>query len=314
VRRRRTFTALVTVIVVASVVAIGHDRATPTLAASASRAAPSGQGDRALFAPGACVSMAPTRGDRHQTVFLDAGHGGPDPGASGTTTDGRSVDERALTLPVVLDAAASLRAAGYRVVVSRAVDTSVARLVPADLDPTGSLSLQGEHDDTEARVTCANLSGAAVLMSVHFNAFSDPTARGLLTTYDDSRPFTAANQQFAQLVDADVLSALHQAGWDVPDRGVLPDTTVGAPALSVEAHEYGHLLLLGPAAAGWLAHPTSMPGALVEPLFLTDPPEASVAADPVGQRAIAAGIVSAIESFVSWSVSLSSGPPTTRSG
>ena len=32
--------------------------------------------DPKLFSPGACVSFPPTRGDQHETVFLDAGHGG----------------------------------------------------------------------------------------------------------------------------------------------------------------------------------------------------------------------------------------------
>src|SRR5579859_7041411 len=192
----------------------------------------------AEFAPGACVGMPPTNGDRHVTVFLDAGHGGPDPGAAGYTTSGLAVYERALTLPVVLDAAAMLRAAGYRVVVSRTIDTSVARLGPGDLTSSGSLSLHGEHADIEARAMCANLSQADVLLSVHYNAFSDPTAHGLLTTYDDSRPFATKNQRLAQLVDAGILSSLHGAGWQVPDRGSVVDTTVGAPALSEEAHAY----------------------------------------------------------------------------
>lgn len=295
-RRRRTLTTLVVVVIATGIaVADRHHRArSKAVVAQPPAVTPVGGG---LFAANACMAMAPSGPDRHETVFLDAGHGGPDPGASGVTADGQSVDERQLTLPVVLDAASGLRAAGYRVVVSRTVDTAVARLGPDDLSATGQLSATGEHDDTEARVSCANLSGAEVLVSVHFNAFSDPTAAGLLTTYDDSRPFTAANQQFAQILDADILSALKSAAWSVPDRGVQPDTSVGAPAITEEAHEYGHLLLLGPAAPGWLDHPTTMPGALVEPLFLTDPSEASVAADPAGQRAIAAGIVEAVESF-----------------
>jgi N-acetylmuramoyl-L-alanine amidase len=288
-------TALYVLGVTATAVAIAFARGAP--AKPQPGAAVSGQIGGTAFAPGACVAMAPTSSDRHETVFLDAGHGGPDPGASGTTAGGAGVDESELTLPVVLDAAASLRADGYRVVVSRTVDTSVARLGPSDLTASGSLSLTGEHDDIAARVTCANLSGAAALVSVHFNAFSDATARGLLTTFDDSRSFAAANQHLAQLLDADVLGAFQTAGWQVPDRGVLPDTSVGAPALSEEAHAYGHLLLLGPAAQGWLDNPTTMPGALVEPLFLTDPTEATVAASSAGQGAIAAGIVTAVEAF-----------------
>ena len=36
--------------------------------------------DSKYFEPGSCVEFDPTSGDRHLTVFLDAGHGGIDPG------------------------------------------------------------------------------------------------------------------------------------------------------------------------------------------------------------------------------------------
>ena len=36
--------------------------------------------DPVQFSTGSCVALAPTKGNRHLTVFLDAGHGGPDPG------------------------------------------------------------------------------------------------------------------------------------------------------------------------------------------------------------------------------------------
>jgi N-acetylmuramoyl-L-alanine amidase len=129
----------------------------------------------AQFNPGACVALAPTTGSRHETVFVDAGHGGPDPGGSGGTITGQLVDERQLTLQVALDVATPLRADGYRLLLSRTVKTSVARLGAADINRSGSLSLQGEHHDTEARVACANLARAAVLVSVHINAFSNTT-------------------------------------------------------------------------------------------------------------------------------------------
>src|SRR5271165_489288 len=68
--------------------------------------------DPASFEPGACRVYPPTHGDRHLTVFLDAGHGGLDPGSVGTTASGRSVTEASLTLPVELDTMALLRAQG----------------------------------------------------------------------------------------------------------------------------------------------------------------------------------------------------------
>src|SRR2546428_8020288 len=38
---------------------------------------------------GACMSFAPTHGRPNKTVFVDARHGGPDPGGVGTSTSGR---------------------------------------------------------------------------------------------------------------------------------------------------------------------------------------------------------------------------------
>ena len=88
--------------------------------------------DPSAFASGACVAFEPTKGDRHETVFLDAGHGGIDPGGVGTTQAGKTIYEADETLPVELDAMALLRAKGFRVVVSRTKDTTVVRLSAAD--------------------------------------------------------------------------------------------------------------------------------------------------------------------------------------
>jgi N-acetylmuramoyl-L-alanine amidase len=78
------------------------------------------------------MTFAPTAGDRDQTIFLDAGHGGIDPGAVGVTGSGQTIYEADLTLPVELDTMALLRAQGFRVVVSRTRASSVVRLRPAD--------------------------------------------------------------------------------------------------------------------------------------------------------------------------------------
>jgi len=64
--------------------------------------------------------------------------------------------------------------------------------------------------------------------------------------------------------------------------------------IAVEAARYGHVLLLGPAQAGYFSTPSTMPGALIEPLFVTDPFEGSLAASPTGQQVIAGGIAAAV--------------------
>jgi N-acetylmuramoyl-L-alanine amidase len=73
-------------------------------------------------APGTCMAYDPTRGDRHQTVFVDPGHGGADSGTSGVTSTGRTVYEKDLTLATGLDLVPLLREQGYRVVMSRIDD------------------------------------------------------------------------------------------------------------------------------------------------------------------------------------------------
>jgi N-acetylmuramoyl-L-alanine amidase len=260
--------------------------------------------DTSAFAPGACVAFPPTQGDRHETVFLDAGHGGIDPGGVGTTQSGQAITEARETLPVELDAMALLRAKGFRVVVSRTKDTTVVRLGPGDVSG-GELTLKGSHDDVAARDVCANDAGADVLVGIYFDAGASPQNAGSLTAYDSARPFAAANLRLANLVQRDVRADMNAQGWDIPDDGVLPDTTLGSfvgdpssGGIAGAAAAYNHLLLIGPALAGFFSTPSQMPGALIEPLYLTDPFEGSIAATSHGQAVIGRGMATAVEQFL----------------
>jgi N-acetylmuramoyl-L-alanine amidase len=251
--------------------------------------------DPAAFSAGACVALPPTSGNRHLTVFLDAGHGGIDPGGVGETTGGQTIEEANETLPVELDAARLLRAAGFRVVVSRTGPSSVLRLNAADVSD-GVLTIQGSHDDVAARDVCANLAHADVLVGIYFDAGTSPDNAGSVTGYDAVRPFAAENLRLATLVQRDVLAAMNDQGWQIPDAGVVPDSELGS-AISSQAVAYGHLLLLGPAEAGYFDTPSEMPGALIEPLFITDPFEGSIAASATGQEVIATGLAEAVEQY-----------------
>lgn len=253
--------------------------------------------DPAEFSPGACVALPPTSGNRHLTVFLDAGHGGVDPGGVGETESGQTIYEADETLPVELDAAALLRAAGFRVVVSRTGPTSVLRLGPADV-ADGALTIHGSHDDVAARDVCANLAEADVLVGIYFDAGATPDNAGSVTGYDAVRPFASDNLRLATLVQRDVLAAMNHQGWQIPDDGVVPDSDLGS-AITSQAVDYGHLLLLGPAEAGYFNTPSQMPGALIEPLFITDPFEGSIAAGSGGQQIVATGLAAAVEQYFS---------------
>jgi N-acetylmuramoyl-L-alanine amidase len=246
------------------------------------------------FTPGACVTFAPTAAARHLTVFLDAGHGGRDVGAVGRTVSGRTIHESDETLPVELDATRILRSAGLRVVVSRTGDTTVMRIRPGDMSG-GVLSVGGSHRDVLARDACANESHANVLVGIYFNGGESSDA-GSVTGYDAVRPFAADNHRLAGLLQADVLAAMNSQGWRIPNDGVKSDVELGS-ALNNQALAYGHLVLLGPAQRGYVSTPSRMPGALIEPLFISDPFEGSIAASRRGQKVIAAAVATAIEQY-----------------
>jgi len=252
--------------------------------------------DPSLFTSGACESFGPTAGDRHKTVFLDAGHGGIDPGGVGVTESGQTIYEADETLPVELDTMALLRADGFTVVVSRTRSSTVARLQPGDTSD-GLFTVQGDHRDVAARDICANEAKADLLVGIYFDAGTSSLNAGSVTGYDADRPFATQNLRLATLVQTDVLAAMNAQGWAIPDEGVVTDDSLGGPALSDEAAAYGHLLLLGPADPGYFSTPSQMPGALIEPLFITDPFEGSLAASTLGQTVIARGLANAIEQY-----------------
>jgi N-acetylmuramoyl-L-alanine amidase len=265
-------------------------------ASAASRADVGRAVDAARFERGQCERFGPTSGDRHLTVFLDAGHGGLDPGAVGVTEDGRTVEEADLTLPVELDTMAMLRSKGFTVVVSRTRAATVTRSRPGDISG-GVFTAQGVHDDVAARDVCADMAHADLLLGIYFDAGASSYDAGGVTGYDTDRPFTRANLRFATMVQDHIMSAMNARGWGIPDLGVVDDSELGGPALTEQAADYGHLMLLGPAEPGYFTTPSTMPGALTEPLFVTDPFEASLVSRPTGQTVIAAALAVAVEDY-----------------
>jgi N-acetylmuramoyl-L-alanine amidase len=299
----RTLPKVLLVVVLLVCVACGaHSRVTRRVSAPVSyevrpsSAAPSSSQsiDPRAFSPGACVAFSSSGPARRQTVFVDAGHGGRDPGAVGAAEGGRTITEAAQTLPVELDTMAILRSAGFRVVVSRTRDGSVLRLARDDVSGA-ALTVDGSHEDVLARAACANEARASVLVGIYFNAGAASNG-GCLTAYDAVRPFAGDNLELARLMQAGVLAAMNAHGWSIPDQGVLSDVGLGS-TINSTAHAYGHLSLLGPAYPGWVATPSRMPGALSEPLFITDPSEGSIAASRNGQEVIAHGLAKAVEQY-----------------
>ncbi len=231
------------------------------------------------------------------TVFLDPGHGGVDSGTSGYTSDGTLVDEKTVALQIALKVAAQLRADGLTVVMSRTSDDDPC-IKQSDLSSDGqTLVVGGVLDDLQCRIDKANASNAQVLLSLHMNAYSDPSVSGTETFYDTTRTFSNKNQQLAQLVQQGLMNALHAQGYTTPDRGISADGDVGGESMGTLPDSYNHLVMLGPAVPGELT-PTNMPGALSEIFFLSNPSEATAVTEPSVQNVIAGALTNAIETFL----------------
>jgi N-acetylmuramoyl-L-alanine amidase len=246
-----------------------------------------------VFAPGACVAYSPKRGKPSPTVFLDAGHGGTDPGGNGYTSAGQQVTEANINLLIEKDALTLLTAHGYRVVVSRTGQGTVHSTRPGEVYG-GTMTPGARRAEIQARDACANMAHADLLIGIYMNAGGN--GEGSVTGYDPDRPFSASSRRLAELLQRDVLEELNSRGYRIPDGGVTSDLTFGS-ASSRDADAYGHLLLLGPAKPGYSDTPSQMPGALIEPLFLTNPSEAALAAATRGQSLIAAGIARAVGDY-----------------
>jgi N-acetylmuramoyl-L-alanine amidase len=88
-------------------------------------------------------------------VFLDAGHGGKDPGALGN-----GMQEKNITLPVTLEIGEILKRHGVTVGYTRTTDTFM---------------------ELSDRANKANNFGADIFVSIHCNAFNNSSAKGVET-------------------------------------------------------------------------------------------------------------------------------------
>ena len=93
----------------------------------------------------------------NKIVYLDAGHGGYDPGASYF-----GISEKSLTLAIQSRVKAKLEAEGYQVVTTRTSDT---------------------YADLTDRSRAANASESDIFVSIHINASGSSAAQGIETYY-----------------------------------------------------------------------------------------------------------------------------------
>ncbi|OON95848.1 MAG: hypothetical protein ATN31_10450 [Candidatus Epulonipiscioides saccharophilum] len=116
---------------------------------------------------------APTK--ENQTIVIDPGHGGYDPGKVGT---GKNY-EKDINLKIALKLKTFLEEHKYKTVLTRSEDK--------DLDSFPDKF--HKREDMQNRVNIINESNATVLISIHQNAFAQPTAKGAqVFYYSDQSP------------------------------------------------------------------------------------------------------------------------------
>ncbi len=242
-------------------------------------------------------------GGRAPVVCLDAGHGGPDRGFTrGPFGPLPPMEEAILTLEHAWDLEARLASRGFRIVMTRKVDTAV-NARGEDINGDGRTAeddREGDDkyatlDELQARIDVCNEANADLLVSMHVNGFTTQGPFGYETWYTAERPFGDRNRAFATLAYAHLEEQLRAIGYVGPavERGVNPDT---ASDVQMEYTLYEHFIITGPAVPN-AVEPSRMPGAIVEALFVSNDGDAAVLASPEGRGAIVSAYENAIVEY-----------------
>lgn len=152
------------------------------------------------------------------TIVIDPGHGGPDPGAKGAS----GTYEKNNTLPVGLNLASLLRAAGARVILTRSTDVS-----PAE-------GTYYERADLEARTKIANDMNADLFISLHNDSFSNPDASGTTTYYSSPNPVATQSKALAQSTQSELVKSIGLYNRGVKDAPFYVVKNTEMPAVLVE--------------------------------------------------------------------------------
>jgi len=244
--------------------------------------APTGRDDR---------PRAPVRATR-QLVVVDAGHGGPDRGMSGTTAARAKVYEADITLAIAKKLKAALIKRGMDVLMTRSTDTLIA---------------------LRDRGRIANEAGATLFLSIHVNAanprWRNPrSARGFETYFlsdaktEDERRVAEMENDADRFLDEDngPGDPLALVLGDMLQNAYLRESSELAAAVQngmKPVHPSGSDRGVKQAGFAVLvaAH---MPAALVEVGFGTNASEASWLASAKGQQALAEAIANSTGKYL----------------
>ncbi|CUH96287.1 hypothetical protein P22_2377 [Propionispora sp. 2/2-37] len=200
-----------------------------------------------------------TPGLKGKTIAIDPGHGGSDPGAIGNN----KTQEKNVTLAVAQKVQALLTQAGAQVIMTRDTDRDVFGLNASAVDELG------------ARTLIANKRKADVFVSIHINAFTDPSVGGIASYY---YPKTGYDMMLAQNIQDKLITV----SGDFPDRGVSQ-------------------------AGFYVMKHADMPATLLELGFISNPREEKLLNTLQFQQEAARSIVDGLESFFAQAAAVTGG-------
>ena len=218
-------------------------------------------------------------------MVIDPGHGGPPYwGASARGADGTLYIEKDLALEVSLKLRDLLVADGHNVVMTRDGDYT---LTPFD----ASAYRPSMIADLQARVDVANEMQADLLVSVHFNSWTDSSLSGTQSYCNPDRPYGDLSCQAARFVAQELMVAIRRHGNLISGLGDRNDADVGGDPSN--PHSY----LLGTNES---FNPSLMPGVITEVLFLSSPSDLKLFTKPGATDAIAEGFAEGIGDYFAW--------------
>lgn len=189
-----------------------------------------------------------TAGLKDKVIVIDPGHGGSDSGAIGPG----QTQEKTITLAIGQQVQNLLERAGAKVVMTRQTDVDV-------YGPNASGA-----EELGARTKIATNNKADVFVSIHIDAFSNPSVGGITTYYYQKSGYDA---MLAQNIQDNLMSS-----------GIMQDRGIKV-------------------AGFYVIKRSEMPAVLAELGFISNPEEEKLLNTPKFQQQMAQGIVQGLESF-----------------
>ncbi len=246
-------------------------------------------------------------------VCLDVGHGGIDWGYTRTDPDTGELiaKESDINLEIARAILDRLDTQGVEVVLTR-TDDSMVNPTGLDVNGDGEKATDGDGDglidtmrvdepnnldELQARVNVCNEANADVMVSIHINGSDNTALKGYEAWWAADRDFSAKNEWFANELVDQFSQQFADAGFDVESRGAASDLETDIPAKDIPANAFDGYVVLAPDKPERDFTGSTMPGAVVEAMFLSNDDDWAVLSDPTGIDAIVNAYLSSINGF-----------------